>query len=163
MLVSVLSPSACVVTAWSAVATPISIEAAAARAARGSAPVSLGHDPIAVGDALGFLQDGLARQVHTSLAVDLGDLDIDLIANLDGILDALDPVLGELADMDQPVLVGHDLDERPEGHDPDHLALVVLTNFDFACLVPNDLLDLRGRHTLVRTVDTQPYVLDAHP
>src|SRR5207245_11555699 len=107
MLVSVLSPSACVVTSWAAAHSPISIEAAAARAARGSAPVSLGHDPIAVGDALRFLQDGLARQVHTSLAVDLGDLDIDLIADLDGILDALDPVLGELADRDRHVVVGH--------------------------------------------------------
>src|SRR5207245_5225580 len=160
MLVAVLSPSACVVTAWSAVATPISIEAAAARAARGSAPVSLGHDPIAVGDALGFLQDGLARQVHTSLPVDLGDLAIYLIANLDGILDALDPVLGELADMDQPVLVGHDLDNGHEVHDPDHLALVVLANFDFTRQVADYLLGLRRRLTVDRADDHPPVVFD---
>src|SRR2546428_14080631 len=52
-----------------------------------TAAVAIGHDPVATGDPLRFLEHGLSREVDTPLAVDLGDLDFDLVA-------AIDPVLG---------------------------------------------------------------------
>src|SRR5207302_8468828 len=111
-------------------------------------------------DAFGLLAHGLAREVHAALAIDFGDLDIDLIADIDRILHTLHAVLGQLADVHQPILVGQDLDEGAEGHDADHLAPVVLPDLDFAGQIANQLLRFGGRFTIHRAHDDPAIVLD---
>src|SRR5713101_2406063 len=66
---------------------------------------------------------GLAAQVEPALAVDLGRLDHDLVTDVGHLLNSVDPVVGELGDVHQAVLVGKHLDERAEGHDANDLAL----------------------------------------
>src|SRR5439155_2909204 len=133
---SIEVPTWAPVTPW-----PIAATSLPARAA----PIPISHDPVAVGDALGFLKHGLSREVDPPLAIDLGDFDVDLIADIHGVLHPLHPVLGQLADVDQAILVGHDLDEGAEGHDAHHLALVILADLDLAGQVANDLLCLSRR------------------
>src|SRR5438552_2334699 len=139
------------VTPW-----PVAATSLAARAA----PVPIGHDPVAVGDALGFLKHGLSREVDPPLAIDLGDFDVDLIADIHGVLHPLHPVLGQLADVDQAILVGHDLDEGAEGHDAHHLALVILADLDLAGQVANNLLCLGRRLAIHRPDHDATVVLD---
>src|SRR5262249_14228763 len=70
----------------------------------------------------GELLDGvLAAEVEPALAVDLGRLDHDLVADVDDLLHALHAVVGQARDVDQAVLVGQHLDECAERHDAHHL------------------------------------------
>src|SRR5437667_3236297 len=138
-------------------ATPVA--AATAFAAR-AAPIAISNDPVAAGDAFGFLQDRLARQVDPPLAIDLGHLDVDLIADIHRVLDSLHPVLSQLADVDQAILVGHDLDESAEGHDAHHLALVILADLDLAGQVTDDLLRFGRRFAIHRPDHDATVVLD---
>src|SRR5216684_8599463 len=131
------------IATWAAVAARTIAATPAALAAR-AAPIPLGHDPVAVGDALSFLEHGLAGKVHAALAIDLGDLHVDLVADIDRVLDPLHALLSQLADVDQAVLVRHDLDEGAEGHDADHLAPVVLPHLDLAGQVADQLLGFGG-------------------
>src|SRR5437588_721184 len=151
---SIEVPTWAPVTPW-----PVAATSATALPAR-AAPVPIRHDPVAVGDALGLLKNRLAREVDAALAVDLGDLDVDLIADIDRVLHPLHPVLGQLADVDQAILVGHDLDESAEGHDAHHLALVVLANLDLAGQVANDLLRLGRRLAIHRADHDSTVILD---
>src|SRR5690349_17296328 len=89
---------------------PVEIATGAAVAARTiataalsawAAPIPVGHDPVAVGNALGLLEHGLAGKVDATLAIDLGHLDVDLVANVDRVLNPFHPLLGQLADVDQ--------------------------------------------------------------
>src|SRR5713101_3241755 len=73
---------------------------------------------------------GLPAQVEPALAVDLGCLDDDLVTDVGYLLDPLDPMVGELGDVHQPILVGEHLDEGAEGHDANDLALVDLAHLD---------------------------------
>src|SRR5260370_27285151 len=73
---------------------------------------------------------GLAAQVETTLAGDLRRLDDDLVTAAGHALHPLDPMVGELGDVHQPVLVGEHLDEGAEGHDANDLALVDLAHLD---------------------------------
>src|SRR5207248_11050356 len=77
-----------------------------------------------------LLERGLAAQVEPALAVDLDRLDHDLVAVVEQLLDALYPMVGELRDVDQSVLVRQDLDESAKRHDADDLALVDVAHFD---------------------------------
>src|SRR5260370_39114352 len=85
---------------------------------------------------------GLAAEVETTLAVDLGRLDDDLVTDVGHLLHPLDPMVGELGDVHQPVLVGEHLDEGAEGHDANDLALVDLAHLDLVgeALDPIDCL-----------------------
>src|SRR6202022_4012110 len=142
-----------------AAARGIAPAAAAAFAARAT-PITIGHDPVAVRDALGLLEHGLARKVHATLAIDLGHFDVDLVAHVDRILDTLHALLSQLADVDQAVLVRHDLDEGAEGHDADHLAPVVLSHLDLAGVVADQLLGFGGRLAVDGADDDPAVVLD---
>src|SRR4029077_9866903 len=81
-------------------------------------------------------------QVDAAHAMDLGDDDHQLVADRDDILHAWNAIVGELADVHQPLLAGQDLDECAEVHDPGHLAEVLLANLDVAgqALDPADRL-----------------------
>src|SRR5262249_11550383 len=59
--------------------------------------------------------------VHTE------DLDLDLVAGLDDVLGALDLVVGQLADVQQALQAGLQLDEDPEVGELGDLALLDLT------------------------------------
>src|SRR3990172_8978790 len=87
--------------------------------------------------AYGFLRQvslhgGLAREVDATLAVDLDDHDHDLVTDRHDVLDARHVVVGELADPDEALLAGQDLDERAEAHDPGDLAEVQGPDLDLA-------------------------------
>src|SRR5713226_965021 len=71
-----------------------------------------------------FVDRGLPAQVEPALAVDLGRLDDDLVTDVGHLLNPLDPMVGELGDVHQAILVGEHLDEGAEGHDANDLALV---------------------------------------
>src|SRR5689334_17480592 len=73
---------------------------------------------------------GLTAQVEPALAIDLDRLDHDLVAYVRDLFRPLDSVIRELRDMDQAVLVRKDLDEHPERHDADDLALVDPADLD---------------------------------
>ncbi|MEA2645173.1 MAG: polyribonucleotide nucleotidyltransferase, partial [Chloroflexota bacterium] len=79
---------------------------------------------------LGVLEALAAGEVDAALAVDLVDLHQDLVAHLDEVLDVVHPPVGKLADMDQAVLLGHQLHEGAERHQPDDLALVDPADLD---------------------------------
>src|ERR1700736_2256878 len=77
-----------------------------------------------------LLDRRLAAQVEPALAVDLCGLDHDLVANVGHLFWPLYPVVGQLRDVDQAVLVRQHLDEQAEGHDPYDLSLVDLADLD---------------------------------
>ena len=81
-------------------------------------------------------------QVDATHAIDLGDYHHQLVPDRDDVLDARHAVVSELADVDQPLLAGQDLDEGAEVHDPGHLAQVLLANLDVSrqALDPADRL-----------------------
>src|SRR5438876_238948 len=95
------------------------------------------------------LHRGLAREVDTTLAVDLGHDDHDLVTDGDDILDGRDVVVGQLADANQALLAGQDLDERAEAHDPGDLAEIERADLD----ITGEALD---------PVDRLPGVLAGH-
>src|SRR5205823_13553822 len=134
------------------------IAASASAVAPRTATVPVAHDVAAARDSLGLLEHGLAGKVDPALLVDLGHLDVDLVAQVDRVLDPAHPLLGQLADVDQPIGVGHDLDEGAEGHDPDHLAAVGLTHLDLTGDLLDDLLRL-GRGVGIERADDDPAVV----
>src|SRR5262249_35420135 len=81
---------------------------------------------------LGRLEQCAARQVHATLAIDLGDQHLQLVANFDHVLDARHTIVRQLRDVDQAFLAGQDLDEGAKGQDSGDLASVDLARFDFA-------------------------------
>src|SRR2546430_1622254 len=83
----------------------------------------LGIDLLFDGETLGgqLLDGRLTAQVEPALAVDLDGLDHDLVPDVADLLDALDAVVGELGDVDEPVLVRQHLDKSSERHDADDL------------------------------------------
>src|SRR6202035_5033881 len=88
------------------------------------------------------LTDRLApREVHPSSIVDLDHLDHDLVTDIDDVLNLVDMVFGELADADQTLFLGHDLDEGTEAHQARHLALVDAADLD----VVGQVVDHRHR------------------
>src|SRR4029077_11076343 len=60
--------------------------------------------------------------------VDLGNLDLDLVADLDHVLDGVHALRRELADPHEAFLSGKVLDERTDAHDPRDLAVVDLAD-----------------------------------
>src|SRR5512143_2551906 len=78
------------------------------------------------------LHGRLAGQVDPALAVDLGHHHHHLVADGHDVLDGRHVVVGELADPDEALLAGQDLDERAEAHDPGDLAQVEGPDLDLA-------------------------------
>src|SRR5205823_4241023 len=74
----------------------------------------------------------LAREIDPALAIDLDHHDHHLVADRNDILDRRDVVVGELADPDQTLLAGQDLDECAEAHDPGDLAEIERPDLDVA-------------------------------
>src|SRR6478735_5375357 len=73
--------------------------------------------------------DPLDRQRQaTPLGVDLGDLDLDLIARLDDLARVLDVLLGELGDVHEALDAFEDLDERTERDHLGHGALELVAD-----------------------------------
>ena len=90
----------------------------------------------------GFLlaQDGFAAQADL-VAFDVDHLYQHLIAFLQLVVDVLDAVLGDFADVQQAVGAGEDFDERAEFLNANHLAPVNPSDFDFG----GDTLDVLDR------------------
>src|SRR5690606_40040475 len=74
--------------------------------------------------------DGDEREL--AALVDLGDLHLDLLADVHDVLDVLDALaavqLADLGDVQQAVLAGHERDERAEGGDLHDRAQVALAD-----------------------------------
>src|SRR6185295_3009975 len=85
------------VTAWAAVAARAAV-AAFARLARRAGVGQL---------FAGLLVDQAHRQADLAALVDLEQLDLDLLAFGEDVADVLDPLVPDLADVDQPVLARH--------------------------------------------------------
>ena len=85
-------------------------------------------------------QQRLARQIDAALAVDLHDLDHDLVADLDDVFDFIDARRRELADVDEAFLAGQNLHERADRDDARHRAEVGLADHDLFGEVFDDLL-----------------------
>ena len=69
------------------------------------------------------LHGGAARQVYTTLAVDFGDHNHDLVAHGDLILDRVHAIVGKLADAYEAFLAWKDLNEAAEAHDAGDLPM----------------------------------------
>src|SRR5438128_7142672 len=110
-----------VASATVASAAPMAIAAIAAAAALAvTARLARGTG---VGQLLaGFLVDQAHRQADLAALVDLDQLDLHLLAFAQDVADVLDPLVLDLADVDQPVLAGHEGHERAEIDDARHLA-----------------------------------------
>src|SRR6185295_15185152 len=87
--------------------------------------------------------------VDASLTVDLHDDDHDLIPDGDDVLDRRHVIVGQLADADEALLAGQDLDEGAEAHDAGDLAEVERPDFD----VTRQALDPLDRLARVLTGD----------
>src|SRR6185312_15522757 len=62
-------------------------------------------------------------EVHLAAGVDVGDLDLDLVAHVEEVLDALDALaVAHLGDVQQAVAAGQQRDERAERGRLDHRA-----------------------------------------
>src|SRR5437016_13061423 len=94
-----------------------------------------------VGQRRLLAQRHLAGEPHLAVAVDLDDLDEDLVPLGQHVLDRPDPTLGDLRDVQQPLRVGDDLHERAELDDLLDLAEVDPVELDLAA----DVLDHRDR------------------
>src|SRR3954470_1337349 len=76
----------------------------------------------------GFLVDDAHRQADLAARVDLEDLDLHFLAFGDDVGGALDPLVLHLGDVDEAVLAAHEVHERAEIDDVDHLAGVDLAD-----------------------------------
>src|SRR5690606_21339239 len=94
-----------------AAATPAATAATATRSARGYLALELGP-----------------HQVDLAAVVDVVDLHAELVALLEEVLDALHALLGDLADVQQPVGAGEEVDEGAEVGDLGDRAVVLLAN-----------------------------------
>src|SRR5690606_782034 len=72
----------------------------------------------------GLLVDHPHRQADLAALVDLEHLDLDLLALADDVGRLLDPLVPHLGHVDETVLAAHEVHERPEVDDVDHLARV---------------------------------------
>src|SRR5262245_7458619 len=70
----------------------------------------------------GFLVDQAHRQADLAARIDLEQLDLDLLALGQDVADVLDPLVLDLADVNQAVLAGHEGHERAEIDDAGDLA-----------------------------------------
>ena len=82
--------------------------------------LALGARDLLTGD----LVDDLHGEAHLAAVVEAQELDVDLLALLDHLAHRLGPALGELGDVDEPVLLAEEVHERAELHDLHDLALV---------------------------------------
>ncbi|MCG3199907.1 MAG: hypothetical protein GHCLOJNM_04435 [bacterium] len=73
---------------------------------------------------------------------------MDRVADPNDILNGLHPIRCELRDVDQPLARGEHLHEGPEGHDPDHLALVDLADLHVAGQILDHLAGLAERRAV---------------
>src|SRR5690606_552151 len=67
-------------------------------------------------------------QVDLAAIVDGVDLDAELVALLEEVFDALDPLFGDLADVQEAVGAGEEVDEGPEVGDLGDRAVVLLAD-----------------------------------
>ena len=88
------------------------------------------------------------------------NFDQDLVAFLQLIADVAYAVLGDLADVQQPIGSREDLDERAEIHQPDHRPQVRLPHLGRSRQVRNNLERLLGRRFIRRSHVDRSIVLD---
>src|SRR5947207_4741926 len=79
-----------------------------------------------------------AAELDAAPVIDPQDLDPRFIAELQYVFHLVDAMVGDFADMQEAIPVGHDLDESAEFFDTNDLATVNLADFDFR----GDRLDL---------------------
>src|SRR5262245_10757987 len=102
----------------------------------------------------------LPAQPHFPIAVDLDDLDEHLVTLGQDVLDRADAALGDLRDVQEPLGVGNDLDERAELDDLLHLAEIDAIELDLAADVLDDPQGLLHRGAVGREHGHAPVVLD---
>ena len=89
-----------------------------------------------------FFRRRLHRQPHATLVVCLDHLDAHDLAFLQIVGDLIDPLLGDLRDVQQAVLARNQLHDRAEIEQAQHRAFVDLADLDFG----RDVLDPLARH-----------------
>src|SRR6202158_6523034 len=110
-----------------AAATPAPVAPSAAAAAKAACArrrrwrrEGNGHhffvDLLVDGKAFGreLLDRGLTAQIEPALAVDLSGLDHDLVADVDDLFNPFDPMVGQLGDVNETILVRKHFDEGAE-------------------------------------------------
>src|SRR5213083_2312329 len=111
-----------------------------------------------VGERRLLAQRHLAGEPHLAVAVDLDDLDEDLVTLGQHVLDRANPVLGDLRDVQEPLGVGDDLHERAVLDDLLDLTEIDPVELDLAA----DVLDHRDgllHRRLVRREHGDPAVV----
>lgn len=105
-------------------AEPVSTEGIAHAATLGGAAVAGGSGGRLLGGNSGFpfllfeIRFGFHGEGDAvPLEIDFGDGDLDLLTDFDGLVGVLDEVVGELADVDEAILVDAYVDEGTEGGD----------------------------------------------
>src|SRR5574341_138007 len=101
-----------------------------------------------------------ARKADLALPVDLQDLHEDLVPFLELVRYFLDPLVGYLGDVEQPVGAGEDLHKSAEVHDLSDLAHVELADLGVLHNAPDDLLGFVRRGLIGRRNVDHAAVLD---
>src|SRR5438132_936233 len=78
-----------------------------------------------------FAQQDLPGEFHAVLIVDGDHFDLQVIADLADVIDAIDVLVIQLADMAKTFAAGQDLDKRPEILDRSDPAIVDLADTNF--------------------------------
>src|SRR5262249_41814504 len=99
--------------------------------------------------ALRLRQQRLARQLDLALAIHADDLHHHHVAHVQHVLGARHAMMIDLRDVEQAVPPRHDLDERAEGHDAAHPALIYVADLR----VLGDVLDQLERALPALAVD----------
>src|SRR5579872_2177438 len=108
----------------------------------------------------GRFEHALARQVDTALAVDLGDPNDHLVAELHLVFDAIHAMRSEMQDVHETFFDGQDLHEGTEVHDPFHDSGVHFADFDVARNVFHHALRLLAGIGVRRRDEYAPVVFD---
>ena len=116
---------------------------------------SFGRQPRGVG-----VRQGLQAHPDLAVLVDGDALDRQVLAHLDDVPDALDPVGRDLGDVEEADDVGQDLDERPVFLEADDLAGVGLADLGLGRDVADHLHGLLGRGDVRRGDGDLAVVLD---
>src|SRR5665213_1522063 len=138
-------------------AAAAAVAAASGRLARRPVPARAGRVVLGA-----WREHRLARQADLAGRIDFEALDLDLVSDLEDVLDLVDALHVDLADVQQAFLAGENLDERAELLDGDDVSLVDLADLglereglDFGLrLLAADGIDARDEHGAV--------VLDVH-
>src|SRR5690606_38235955 len=152
-----LPPLAAIPTALAAITIPVA-PATRAPIARAAIPVAarpaglarLTPLALALFPALGLGQERLAAQAHAPVAVDVGDHDLDLVAEAHHVFGLLHAIPREVRDVTEAVGARHDLEERAVVLDAPDGALVGLADLRLLGEAADDVERLGDRRRVGR-------------